>query len=398
VIRGNRSPDNRLCDPGETVDIGVLRGNADMTAGLPQTGILPSFTEELLTAVDASYSGSNPSGMTGDAFTSTAQVLAFDEFAFSSGPVNPSVTLALDVDAGDATGLRWRISMDADTELHQVTFAVVGPTGSILGDIAFEGCPTQNPGGSPPANCNTASQVGPHVDVTSMTLPSMSFTAGPHASLPPDTLFVTLTGKTFGVSVNPALNPGAQPVDLGVVVVDSAIGTPGKPPALSLSGAVAAAPISNTPIVRASDLGGVDLPTVALVADGVTQVDTDGDGRLNDTDNCVYEVNPAQLDDGGFELEGGGASIPDFVGNRCQCGEGGGDGVVNAQDVDDLRDILAETMADEDAEERCSISGDDGCDMRDVVVLMRNRESLPAPPLRSVCTKATPLNLPVPLD
>lgn len=56
--------------------------------------------------------------------------------------------------------------------------------------------------------------------------------------------------------------------------------------------------------------------------------DTDGDGLLDDVDDCPSAYNPFQEDTAGF-----GSPLPDGVGDACQNGDFDGDGQVEVLDV-----------------------------------------------------------------
>jgi hypothetical protein len=93
--------------------------------------------------------------------------------------------------------------------------------------------------------------------------------------------------------------------------------------------------------------------------------DKDGDGWCDDAeesrpaDNCPDVPNPDQLDRGGF----GSGSLPDGIGDACQCGDVDGDGLVTPTDAEILFDearglttgvLHAPALADLDASGTCS--------------------------------------------
>ena len=68
--------------------------------------------------------------------------------------------------------------------------------------------------------------------------------------------------------------------------------------------------------------------TLEFCGDGVVCAeDGDGDGILDDVDNCPFVANPGQEDDGGLNRVD-----PDGIGNTCQCGDVDGDGRVTSTD------------------------------------------------------------------
>jgi hypothetical protein len=94
--------------------------------------------------------------------------------------------------------------------------------------------------------------------------------------------------------------------------------------------------------------------------------DVDEDGIQDLADNCPFEPNGSQANSGAFLV-----SDPesDFLGDACQCGEATADGVVLAADYDAIFDYLAGQASAADIEERCSVIGTPGCDIRDLVAL-----------------------------
>jgi hypothetical protein len=119
--------------------------------------------------------------------------------------------------------------------------------------------------------------------------------------------------------------------------------------------------------------------------------DEDGDSFTVCDDNCRFVANADQIDSGGL-----GTSGPDGVGDVCQCGDahvvsGAHDGLVQQDDVVELRASLAGILALEPAGlTKCSvIGGPDDCDIVDVTVLRRALQ-VPAldPLLQSLCRAA----------
>ncbi len=111
--------------------------------------------------------------------------------------------------------------------------------------------------------------------------------------------------------------------------------------------------------------------------DGVlctNDLDTDGDGIPDETDNCPFAPNPDQEDDGGID-----SSIPDGIGNACQCGDVDGDGSVTGTDGTVIRrcsqglspcagggpELLAEPG-------NCDVNGDGSCNVTDGTIVKRN--------------------------
>jgi hypothetical protein len=126
----------------------------------------------------------------------------------------------------------------------------------------------------------------------------------------------------------------------------------------------------------------------ALVGSGRAVEDSDGDGFVNNTDNCLYVANN-QADNGGLET-----SIPDGRGDACQCGDGDLNGQVRAADVTRLREVLAGVSSDPAAKELCSVSGNTVCDVKDALVLS-GAVANPSGGLLPACARAFPPGLPI---
>jgi hypothetical protein len=115
--------------------------------------------------------------------------------------------------------------------------------------------------------------------------------------------------------------------------------------------------------------------------------DPDGDNPGGGGDNCPYVPNPTQADSGRV-----GSSVPDGIGDACQCGDVAADGRVDAADVALYRDHLrnpAVYWLTDDARRLCSIVGEDPqvCDLLDLVVLRRALAGS-SPGVSSVCDAA----------
>ena len=109
-----------------------------------------------------------------------------------------------------------------------------------------------------------------------------------------------------------------------------------------------------------------------LSGTGAPNEDSDADQWQNDTDNCPFKYNPLQEDSGGL-----GSTTKDLIGDICQCGDGTGDGARDrrSNDVDrdardpDRRGAGGRRARASRAARRCSVAGDDDCDIQDAAVL-----------------------------
>ncbi|MCP4002850.1 MAG: LamG domain-containing protein [bacterium] len=116
--------------------------------------------------------------------------------------------------------------------------------------------------------------------------------------------------------------------------------------------------------------------------------DFDGDGADDPNDNCRFRSNAPFADSGGV----GSPSLPDGIGDACQCGDLTDEGIVATTDVASLRAHLADpvgTPLSPAAEEKCSVIAQASpCNILDVAVLIRALLGS-GPPLAPVCSAAT---------
>jgi len=117
--------------------------------------------------------------------------------------------------------------------------------------------------------------------------------------------------------------------------------------------------------------------------------DTDGDGIPDQYDNCPYTFNPDQKDSGGINT-----TVPDGIGDACQCGDVTGDGIVDISDKTILTRSLAGlgpygSVGAMPGFNKCDVSGDGLCNLADKTVLSRALAGL-APGIQQSCTAAIP--------
>jgi hypothetical protein len=115
--------------------------------------------------------------------------------------------------------------------------------------------------------------------------------------------------------------------------------------------------------------------------------DRDGDGVTDDVDNCPSFANPGQSDVGGV----GAGSLPDGIGDACQCGDVSGDGRVTIADATIIqRSLLVPPTATPAFPDRCDVGGSGGCTLVDVVVIRRAMLLPPTAAITQQCTPAVP--------
>ncbi|MCB0339133.1 MAG: thrombospondin type 3 repeat-containing protein, partial [Bdellovibrionales bacterium] len=97
------------------------------------------------------------------------------------------------------------------------------------------------------------------------------------------------------------------------------------------------------------------------------KLDSDGDGIADLNDNCPFKSNPGQSDSGGILT-----SVPDLIGDACQCGDVTGNGVVDQLDYRALQKALDLTKPDTlNAPELCNLSDEGTCGKEDATILRK---------------------------
>lgn len=115
--------------------------------------------------------------------------------------------------------------------------------------------------------------------------------------------------------------------------------------------------------------------------------DTDADGVPDAIDNCPTVPNAGQQDLGGI----GAGSLPDGLGDVCQCGDVNGDGRVTFTDaVLVQRATLMPPTATLPHPELCDVASSPACTIADAVVLRRALLSPPTATIEQHCVPALP--------
>ena len=116
--------------------------------------------------------------------------------------------------------------------------------------------------------------------------------------------------------------------------------------------------------------------------------DTDFDGVIDLEDNCPYRANPDQSDVGGI----GFSSVPDGIGDACQCGDVSGDGEVSLSDnVRILRWILDPVENPLSVPMNCNVGGNPECDIVDAEIIKNRLLSPPRTVIQQSCVSALEL-------
>jgi len=121
--------------------------------------------------------------------------------------------------------------------------------------------------------------------------------------------------------------------------------------------------------------------------DATILVDTDGDGIPDVSDNCPFAPNPTQTDSGGINT-----TVPDGIGDACQCGDVTGDGIVNIGDKTILSKSLAGlppyfSVGAMPGFDKCDVNGDGVCNVADKTIISRALAAL-GPGIQQKCTAA----------
>lgn len=117
----------------------------------------------------------------------------------------------------------------------------------------------------------------------------------------------------------------------------------------------------------------------------LTPLDTDADGVPDVIDNCPTVPNPGQQDLGGI----GSISLPDGLGDACQCGDVSGDGRVTLADAILVqRSTLVPPAATLAHPELCDVGGSSACTLGDAVIIRRALLSPPTATIEQHCVPA----------
>lgn len=113
-------------------------------------------------------------------------------------------------------------------------------------------------------------------------------------------------------------------------------------------------------------------------------IDTDCDLAADEVDNCPDIANLDQADSGGLLVP-----VADGIGDACQCGDLSRNGVIEALDLDLLRQALADPVdaaLSPEALATCGVYGSRACDIVAATVLARALGGYGAPGIAPVCT------------
>lgn len=136
---------------------------------------------------------------------------------------------------------------------------------------------------------------------------------------------------------------------------------------------VAFSPSGNVLYVLDSINDRVQLFCLAPVSVCLNAIHSDGDPFADFADNCPFVGNAGQANSGRVATPADPTgTTPDTIGDACQCGEVTGDGIVDGDDWVAIREYLAGGTTPIPIQ-RCSVSGEESCDLKDLAILVRAR-------------------------
>ncbi len=304
----------------------------------------------------------------------------------------------------------WEVCFKSDGFIQRLKVAVAPPTGKYNGsppttafvrsDVEWLGCPG--------AGCTPTPQypiaLGPN---SSLSAPSSPLSAISKT-------YAVLTGSRPGHSsrLNSTLSqpPFANRLQcLGTVRVYNGTNMASHAPKVFLQGDPYlddtllddTTDTLGSPTPWQSDL----LPSPGGWSSCTVPEDLDGDGVRTEADNCPYFPNPMQEDRGGLDPQNNlgidSLNLPasyDGIGDKCQCGEGDGDGKITntGGDLSNLRDYLLGKDVQGFDTGRCNLKNDlvykaaNKCNILDAMVLQRALETATLLPSVPLCAAANP--------
>ncbi|HPG26420.1 MAG TPA: thrombospondin type 3 repeat-containing protein [Myxococcota bacterium] len=119
----------------------------------------------------------------------------------------------------------------------------------------------------------------------------------------------------------------------------------------------------------------------------ISATDLDGDGIPDDQDNCPFVANASQSDNGGL----GFTTLPDGIGDACQCGDVTGEGQVNDTDAAFIKrwalGLPAPLFL---VPNNCDVSGEGVCNGTDGTLIRHAAAGAPPILFGQYCRNATP--------
>ncbi len=353
-----------LCGPNTSVTAGTVT-----LTSAPEPVPLPVFTAEGLLELGFSIA-TDPMG-----------AVEIEDIALIEGNAAPAVLLQVTPAPNPGGGTRWDLILRASQPLRRAVIGIVGVSGVTTSQLRFGDCTSVVPANPyNRRNCGanpTSIATGETVDR------ALSYSLGPApTALPrPDTLYLDLLGKLPSTPPSsPALNLPGEPTRLGEIFLSTGLSSPVQP-GLTFEG-VSAPPLSVTGVFETVTGGLILAADVELLGGYQPPEDYDADLVQEEVDNCPFMANAFQEDDGAVQT-----TLPNKIGNVCECGEQSADGAIFLVDENLVQDGIAGKQIPPGADLRCSVVDGPECDVRDWAVLYR-RLGGRLPNLQPVCAAA----------
>ncbi len=350
-----------LCEPGYTEDIVEIEID-----GGPTYATYPHFT--LTTnGMNQTYLGYDYifEGLLG------SPVSAYS--AEYQGETETAVHLELNVVAGQPG--QYQVCFKAEDHMKRISIGLEPPylpNGVERASIDFIGCETSADPNVGTFSCDPTLMPS-YVDTgNSFTIHPTPAYAAPN-SLNPDRLYAVFEGKLPLLPFPPGLNadlgvgPNIGATCLGVVQVS---GGSTDPPIFYVDNALEDLPFRTTP--AGAFMTNLDSQ---VVDEWITAIqfgldDVDRDSISDETDNCTYTQNTMQQNTGDLH------TLPPVsigLGDACECGSEetvNGHIIPGDADLDEIQKVLAGLpTADPDAGDRCSVDGNQSCELSDALLL-----------------------------
>lgn len=341
-----------------------LRGRASIDGGLPGDLICQALDENVPLGVlrlEDFVVGTNPLSNAGfDNFSPPLTQLVGpggaipdEQVVFQVNPPGAAkISVRLRPAENDTTGQRYELSIIVDVpadglqKVSKLAFGLTATEPVAPGAMVFGQCNDPAPPGTPIAGLDSLlgctgpnPDLGGNVSTPSLLIPNAgdggapfigTYTVGPDdgEGLPmastrlPNTLYVALD-SAFEQGSDPGLNGIGDSQVVGFVLFNA----PVDPPQITFQGTEELPGFENGPVVSAIP-GDITADNITLINTFSSSNDTDEDGEPDDLDNCSRVPNGGQENTGGVGFVTGGANF-DAIGDACQCGDPGRDGVAD---------------------------------------------------------------------
>jgi hypothetical protein len=384
--------------PGELLCVGGLDPPPEVFLGKLRLNNLPEFSAPTVSTEGFNLFGEGEDALKllegpGGADFPEAQILT------QVVPADPFGTLTLRPATTPSDFRSYKLSILSERRIHKIAFGITtssppagpvfGGCNCVAGDATCGGdfFPAQVNGfdltGCPDDPANVASGVLGTGILTPTDLgvgfEQFTFVARrtvEGAPFPPNTIYIALEGLRQNSGLPSINNPSATVAsELGIIEFSEDTATP----QITFFGADTLPGFDpGGQVVQSSAGNPIAVGNVSLLNRSDADEDLDGDGVGDDSDNCVLTQNGGP---GGQQDSGGVAVVdPDDIGDPCQCGDGGGDGIVGFapdtettdEDVLDCQNVLAlppGTPSSDPEAAKCQVTVGEQLSIVDLVIL-----------------------------